>query len=621
MTTLRRLLGSVLPWWKNLALALLFTFLFALFSGFSIGMVLPFTQILFEGKIESAERAAPASAEDALLPGFAAWKERGRSLFLGLFADDDPKRALFKVCAGVFVVFLLKGLFNYLHQILMITLQERVIKRMRDDLFRRIERLPISFFERTRSGELISRVTNDVQLVREMVSVLFTEAIQNVMLLAVFVVVALLVSWQLALLSFVIFPVLGVFTSKVSRRLRKYGTRFQEDMAGITSRLQETIAGIRIVKGFSMERHEEEKFRGATERYLRSYIRVKRVAILTSPIAEQLGVIGAILVLWYGGNQVLAGRGLQPEGFFLFLAAVLNMMQPIRKLAHVNTVVQQGISAAERAYRLLDEVEETRPAGGKIVREVLRAIRYENVSFRFDSGGAVPALEGIRFEIPSGSMVALVGPSGAGKSTLIDLLVRFRDPTDGAVTIDGTDVRAIDLDSLRGMMGIVTQEVVLFNGTIRENIAYGRADLSLEEVRGAARAANADTFIEAASSGYDTPIGDRGMRLSGGERQRLAIARAILKNPPILILDEATSSLDSESEALVQSAVENLVRGRTTVVIAHRLSTIRRADRIVVLDKGRIVEEGTHETLLAQGGLYRRLFEMQFRSDREVAAG
>ncbi|RPJ46695.1 MAG: ATP-binding cassette domain-containing protein, partial [Candidatus Latescibacterota bacterium] len=313
--------------------------------------------------------------------------------------------------------------------------------------------------------------------------------------------------------------------------------------------------------------------------------------------------------------------GLQPEGFFLFLAAVLNMMQPIRKLAHVNTVVQQGISAAERAYRLLDEEEETRPAGGTIVREVLRAIRYENVSFRFDSGGAVPALEGIRFEIPSGSMVALVGPSGAGKSTLIDLLVRFRDPTDGAVTIDGTDVRAIDLDSLRGMMGIVTQEVVLFNGTIRENIAYGRADLSLEEVRGAARAANADTFIEAASSGYDTPIGDRGMRLSGGERQRLAIARAILKNPPILILDEATSSLDSESEALVQSAVENLVRGRTTVVIAHRLSTIRRADRIVVLDKGRIVEEGTHETLLAQGGLYRRLFEMQFRSDREVAAG
>jgi subfamily B ATP-binding cassette protein MsbA len=612
MSTLARLLRYVVPWWRDLAAALLFTFLFALFSGVTIGMILPFTQILFEGKIDVDTIREPAAEPSTLIPALAEWKEKLRAGFLGLFADEEPRRALAKVCAGVFVVFLLKGLFHYLHQILMITLQERVIKRIRDDLFLRIERLPIAYFERSRAGELISRVTNDVALVKDMVSVLFTEAIQNAMLLLVFAAVALFVSWPLALLSFVIFPVLALFTGKVSRRLRKYSTRFQEDMARITARLQETIAGIRIVKAFSMERFEQAKFEEATGGYLRSYLRFKRVAILASPIAEQLGVVGAILVLWAGGNRVLEGRGLEPEGFFLFLAAVLNMMQPIRKLSHVNTLVQQGLSAAARVFLVLDEEEEPRPEGGVRLREVRDEIRFENVSFRYDGGGGTSALEDVDIHVPAGTMVALVGPSGAGKSTLVDLLARFRDPTAGRITIDGTDVRAIDLGSLRGLMGIVTQEVVLFNDSVRDNIAYGRSDRSLEAIRAAAAAANADVFIEKMPQGYDTRIGDRGLRLSGGERQRLAIARAILKDPPILILDEATSSLDSESEALVQSAVENLVRNRTTLVIAHRLSTIRRADRIVVLERGRVVQQGTHEELLGRHGLYKRLFEMQF---------
>ncbi|MFH1680504.1 MAG: ABC transporter ATP-binding protein [Candidatus Eisenbacteria bacterium] len=620
MKTLWRLLRYVLPWWRNLAAALLFTFLFALFSGVTIGMILPFTQILFEGKIEDVTIREPAADPSALIPALSVWKEKLRAGFLGLFADDEPRRALLKVCIGVFVVFLLKGLFHYLHQILMITLQERVIKRIRDDLFERIERLPIAFFERSRSGELISRVTNDVQLVKDMVSVLFTEAIQNAMLLVVFVAVALFMSWPLALLSFVIFPVLALFTGKVSRRLRKYSTRFQEDMAGITSRLQETIAGIRIVKAFSMERFEGEKFAEATRRYLRSYLRFKRVAILTSPIAEQLGVVGAVLVLWAGGNRVLDGRGLEPEGFFLFLAAVLNMMQPIRKLSHVNTLVQQGLSAASRVFLVLDEEEERRSAGGAAPREVREEIRFENVSFRYDTTEGIPAIENADIRVPRGAMIALVGPSGAGKSTLVDLLARLRDPTEGRITIDGTDIRTIELGALRDLMGIVTQEVILFNESVRDNIAYGRTDLPIEKIREAAAAANADGFIEKLPDGYDTVIGDRGLRLSGGERQRLAVARAILKNPPILILDEATSSLDSESEALVQSAVENLVRNRTTLVIAHRLSTIRRADRIVVLERGRVVQEGTHEELLGRPGLYKRLFEMQFQP-RPTGAG
>ncbi|MFH1276998.1 MAG: ABC transporter ATP-binding protein [Candidatus Eisenbacteria bacterium] len=625
MSDLGRLLRYVLPWWRKGVVALVCTFLFALFSGVSIGMILPFTKILFEGKIEgpaAEETVAPAEAGGPTpVPLLSEWKEEGRERFLGLFSDDDPRRALAKVCAGVFVVFLLKGLFQYLHQILMITLQERVIKEIRDDLFRHLEHLPMAYFESRRTGELISRVTNDVQLVRDMVSVIFTEAIQNVMLLAVFIGVALVVRWDLALLSFLIFPLLGVFTAHVSRRLRRYSTRFQEDMARITSNLAETISGMRIVKGFSMERFEGEKFEKNTLGYLRSYIRFKRVAVLASPVAEQLGVIGALVVLWVGGNKVLSGGGLGPEGFFLFLAAVLNMMQPIRKLSHVNTVTQQGLSASRRIFQVLDEPRETRPVGGKVIGGVEEAIRFEGVRFRYDGADGAPAIEDVDLVVPSGRMVALVGPSGAGKSTLVDLLVRFHDPVEGRITIDGVDTREIDLDSLRGAMGIVTQEVILFNDTIRENIAYGRSDLSLERIRTAAEAANAAGFIEAMPEGYETVIGDRGVRLSGGERQRLAIARAVLKDPPILILDEATSSLDAESEALVQKAVENLVQDRTTLVIAHRLSTILRADRIVVIEKGRIAQEGTHAELIRAGGLYAKLFEMQFRERPRTVSG
>jgi len=617
MKDLVRLLRYVIPWWRQLAAALLCTFCFALFSGFSIGMILPFTKILFDGKLQVSETAEEAPAGEAdlnLFPELSRWKDRGREEFIGLFAHDDPRRALFKICVGIFVVFLFKGLFHYLQSILMITLQEKVIKQIRDTLYSHIARLPMAYFGRHRTGELISRVTNDVLLLRDMVSVLFTEATQQVMLLLVFVVVAMIVSWQLSLLSFIIFPLLGIFTGKISKRLRKYSTRFQEDMARITSTLQETISGIRIVKAFSMEGFEESKFRKRTAEYFRSYIRFRRAAVLASPVAEQLGVIGAVVVLWYGGNRVLAGGDLGPEGFFLFLAAILNMMQPIRKLSHINTVTQQGLSAARRVFRIVDTPLEKRPAHGVVLHEVREGIEFDRVSFHYGGEDEERVLQDVNIRIPAGKMVALVGPSGAGKSTFVDLLARFHDPTDGVVRIDGQDIRTVDLDSLRGLMGIVTQEVILFHDTVRDNIAYGKSDIPFERIRQAAEAANAATFIEGFREKYDTVIGDRGMRLSGGEKQRLAIARAILKDPPILILDEATSSLDSESEALVQEAVETLVKNRTTLVVAHRLSTILRADQIVVLEKGRVVETGTHAELIEREGLYRKLFDMQFRS-------
>ncbi len=614
MKNLGRFFGYVRSWWRLLAAGLAFTFLFALFSGISLGLIVPFTKVLFGGEIAVAPKSAP-EVEEAFFPRIEEWKSAVRDGFLRLFADDDPRLSLLRVCAGVFIVFLIKGLFNYYRQIFMVTLEERVIKDLRDDLYHHVARLPLAYFERNRSGVIISRITNDVQLVRDMAGNLFTTFTQSASLLLIFLVVALAVNWQLALLAFLVFPLIAVFTAKIYRRLRSHSVRFQEDMGRITSTLQETIAGIRIVKAFGMERFEEEKFRGETESYLRSYIRFKKASILASPISEQLGALGAILVLWYGGSRVLSGAGLEPEEFFLFLAAVLNMMQPIRKLSHVNTVTQQGLAAAGRIFEVLDTPAETRGDGGRIIDGVRDEIRYEDVTFAYE--GKKSALSGISVSIRRGSLVALVGPSGAGKSTFVDLLARFHDPTSGRITIDGVDVRDIDLDSLRSNIGFVTQEVILFNDTVLRNIAYGRGDLPLEEVRKASEAASAAAFIENLPLRYETLIGDRGIRLSGGERQRLAIARAILKDPPILVLDEATSNLDSESEALVQEAVEKLVRNRTTLVIAHRLSTIQRADKIFVLDKGRVVQQGSHEQLLEEAGLYRKLFDMQF-SERPI---
>ncbi len=610
MKNLSRFFRYVRNWWRLLAAGLACTILFALFSGLSLGLIIPFTKVLFDGEVASIEEAEPAP-DDSLFPVIAGVKQGARAAFLSLFADDDPRGALLRICIGIFLIFLIKGLFNYYRQIFMARLEEHVIKDIRDDLYRHLELLPLSFFEKSRTGVIISRVTNDVQLVRNMAANLFSSFAQNASLFLIFLVVALLVNWQLALLSFLVFPLIALFTAKISRRLRAHSARFQEDMGRITSTLQETIAGIRIVKAFGMERFEEGKFRKQTERYMQSYIRFKRASILASPISEQLGALGAIIVLWYGGNRVLNGSGLKPEEFFLFLAAVLNMLQPIRKLSHVNAITQQGLTAAGRIFEVLDTTAEPRPVGAHRIDGVRKEIRFDNISFAYDDSAC--ALSGISASIPSGSLVALVGPSGSGKSTLVDLLARFRDPSEGRILIDDVDIREIDLDSLRGNMGIVSQEVILFNDTVRDNIAYGRASLPLEEIRKAAEAANADRFIENLTEGYGTRIGDRGVRLSGGERQRLAIARAILKDPPILILDEATSNLDTESEALVQQAMETLVKDRTTLVIAHRLSTILRADRIFVLQGGRLVQQGTHKELMATAGLYKKLFEMQFR--------
>jgi subfamily B ATP-binding cassette protein MsbA len=599
-----RLLGRVLRHRRALALTLLFTALYAAVSGVSLGMILPFADLVFGGGT-----TAPGP-----LPETASALERVRhdlqAQAAGWFVAADPREVLRRICVLLVAAFAVKGLFGFLLAAASVTLEERVLKDLRDDLFAHLQCLSMGWFARRRAGELLSRATNDVEVVRKAISSLYRSLPRDSLLVVVYLAVVVIASWRLALLCFLVFPGLALLVAGLGRRIRKHSARTQARMGDLASIFQESIGGIRVVKAFSGGAHAVGRFRDATERYLRSAVRLRRVASLASPMAELAGAVGAGLVLWAGGNQVLSGAGLSPTWFVIFLAATVSLMQPVRSLTQLHTHLREGDAAARRIFEILD----TQPAirdrpGAKRVRALERQIAFEGVSFAHDPD--VPVIRDVDLVVRRGEVVALVGPSGAGKSTLADMIPRFHDPDSGRVTLDGVDLRDLEVASLRGLLGVVTQDTILFHDTIRANVAFADPAPDPRRVEAAARAANAHEFIAACPQGYDTLVGDRGVRLSGGERQRLAIARAIYRDPQILILDEATSSLDAGSEAKVQEAIERLMRGRTAVVIAHRLSTIRGADRIVVLDGGRIVESGTHDELRGKGGLYARLSEGQ----------
>ena len=624
-----RVLAYVRRYLRLLAGALFFTVLFALMSGVSLGMILPFANVLFHDGTAAAPNAATteiappsdATARSSLVSRVDDFRDRSKAVIMSYFLRGGQSDALARVCLFLGLVFLLKGITNYFQATFMSTLEQKVIKDLRDDLYMHLHSLSLAFFHSTRTGLLISRLTHDVNLVRDALSAFFTNILRNSLLVVVFAAIVTWASWKLALLTFAVLPALVLFTGEVSKRLRRLSQAFQGKMADMSSVLQETISGIRVVKAFGMEDFENKRFRDETSGYLRAYMRFKRVSFIASPLTEFLIVCGALAVFWYGGRQVMAGSLLTPDWFLIFLAGMISMIQPIKEMGHGNTSLQQGIAAARRIFELFEtEASVAERPGAVAVSGMADAIRFEGVSFRY---GDEMTLKEIELTIRKGEVVAIVGPSGAGKSTLADLIPRFYDPVAGRITLDGRDLRDVTIASLRSLMGIVTQETILWNGTIRSNIAYGQEGISHAAVERAARDANAHAFIEALPEGYDAQIGERGVRLSGGERQRIAIARAILKNPPILILDEATSSLDAESEALVQAAIAKLVVGRTVIVIAHRLSTVQKADRIVVLDRGRIVQEGRHEDLLRGDGIYRRFFERQFAAalDEQDSAG
>jgi len=632
-----RLLRYLKPYRGRLVLTACLMVVFAVLSGASIGMISPFIKVLITPRQQTVAGPLPAEAgkpplalpsvgsgagasagaaagtiDVPLAPRVNAWKDRLRTWFEHFFLTGDPTRSLTRISFALLIIFLLKNAVDYLQNVLTVWVEQAVIRDLRNEVYAHLHTLSLSFFHSRRAGALLSRLTNDIALVRGALAAGFSNLIKSSLLLLVCLFWIFWTSWRLAFVSLLVIPPSVLFIVWLGRKLRRRSGITQERMADLNVILQETLSGIRVVKAFAMERFEQRKFERAAQEYFRSFVKQRRLGALAGPLSEYLGVLAAVAVLWYGGREILVKQAIEPQQFFIFLFAMLQSMAPLKSLSNVNATIQEGLAAADRIFRILDtEPSVTSRPGARTAVGIRSGIEFENVSFRYGNGPDV--LCQVSFHARAGEVVALVGPSGAGKSTLVDLVARFYDPTEGRILLDGVDLRDYDLASLRGQLGVVTQEPILFNDSVWNNIAYGVEDATADAVARAARAANAERFITDMAEGYQTTIGDRGVRLSGGERQRVAIARAIFKDPRLLLLDEATSNLDSESELLVQEALEALFTGRTVFVIAHRLSTIQRANRILVLDQGRIVQTGTHAELVQAPGLYQKLHRLQFR--------
>ena len=534
-----------------------------------------------------------------------------------VFAQRDT-RMLVLMPLAVIAVFAVKGAAGYGQNVIMNTVGQRIISNMQRRLYAHLMRADLAFFHDTATGTLISRFTNDVNLMRAAVSTALAGLARQPLTIVFLVAVMFYQDWRLALAAFFVFPVAILPVVRLGRRMRRVSTDAQAQMARLTAHLDETFQGMRHVKAYGMEDHETGRAEETIEGLYRLICKALRVRAASAPIMETLGGLAIAVVIYYGGSRVIAGET-TTGAFFSFVTALLLAYEPMKKLANLNTNLQEGLAAAQRLYAILDvdpairERPDAKPieiAGGEVV--------FDDVHFSY-AAKDVPALNGVSLTIPAGRRAALVGPSGAGKSTILNLIPRFYDASAGGIRIDGQDLRDVTLSSLRGALALVSQEVSLFNDTARANIAYGRPDAREDEIRAAARAAAADGFIRALPEGYDTLVGEHGVRLSGGQRQRIAIARAMLKDAPILLLDEATSSLDTESERAVQEALDRLMKGRSVLVIAHRLSTVIDADVIYVIAEGRVVETGSHAELLAKNGVYARLYDMQFAD--EAAGG
>ena len=509
-------------------------------------------------------------------------------------------------------IFLFKGLCNYGQNILMSSIGLRIVADLRNKLYECIQRQSLSFFTGHPTGVLMSRITNDVLSVQSAASEAVTALVKDTFTLVCLVGVIFYTDWKLALLAMIVFPLTVYPIAWFGRKMRKVTTSTQITMGTLNSLLQETIAGTRIVKAFCMEKYESDRFGAENERLFKLNMKTVTINAISSPLMDFLGGLGIAAVIFYGGYNVVQGYS-TPGTFFSFIAALLMLYEPVKRLTNVNNTINQGIAGADRIFSIIDRVPDIiDKTDAQALPPIQNSIDLQNVSFRYEEK---PVLKNINLSIRAGEVVAFVGMSGGGKTTLVNLIPRFYDVSGGRVLIDGRDIRDITLSSLRGQIAIVTQQTILFNDTVRNNIAYGDICTTEEEIYKAAKAANAHDFIMKLPNGYDSNIGELGTKLSGGEKQRISIARALLKDAPILILDEATSSLDTEAEIEVQDALDNLMKGRTTLVIAHRLSTIRNADRIIALVNGEIVEEGNHDTLMARKGEYYRLYNLQFKDE------
>ena len=611
-----RLLLYLRPHAVVLALAAVATLAFAALDASAYVLLIPFVEALFSGQGteralggggETAGTGPASSAPDADLMT----RILDTTVYRVVDPGADPLRAVQGIILLILVVVAVKNVFDFGRTYLVALAEQSVTRDLRNQAYDHLLELDLAFFGRARVGHIASRLTHDVEQIRQLITKELAKLISSIFEFAAAVTFMIVLSWQLTLAAFLVIPgTMGVWGPLV-RRLRR-GDRRVLDLAGdVAAHIQETLSGIRLVKSSAAESLERERFHRITGAYFRTFVSTARLRALVGPLTETLAALGTVVILWYGSRLVVVRGELSGAQFIGFLALSLKLYAPVKYAAKFPALIQPGLAGAERVFEFLDAPPEIRDhPSARPMASPERRIAFENVHFEYESDE--PVLHGISFQVPRGGVVALVGPSGGGKTTIVDLLGRFYDVTKGRVTVDDVDVRELTISSLRGAMGIVSQETVLFHDTVRANIAYGTSGVSEEEVERAARAANAHDFIVELPNGYGTVVGEQGMRLSGGQRQRVAIARAILRDPAILIFDEATSSLDTESERLVQEAVERLFEGRTVLVIAHRLSTVRRADMIIVIEAGRIVEQGGHRSLYDAGGLYRRLYELQF---------
>lgn len=529
-----------------------------------------------------------------------------------LILRDTPANSLKVLCITLLSVFFTKNIFLYIKNILLRIVELKLVKDIRDRLYKHIQTLSLGYFHKKQTGSITSIVMNDVEQLQVALAVVFQRLFVEPINILTFVTLLFIISWKLALIAIVIIPLAGIAIISIGRSIRRKSRRTQAKIAEIMQILTETLSSIRIVKAFVNEEEEVKKFTGESQNYFKLLLKRARLDLISAPVTESFGVIIGVVLLWYGGLEVLSNQGVSAEDFIRFIVILFSILGPIKQMSNVNLKIQVGAASAERIFELLDTppeiVEDLNPVDLKVFKN---SIEFDKVHFEYNDGDTL-VLDQVTFSIKKGEVVAMVGPSGSGKSTIADLIPRFYDVTTGSIKIDGHDLRKATLSSIRGNMGIVTQEVILFNDTIKNNIAYAQPNVTDEAIMKAAEAANALDFIEKTPEGFNTLIGERGVNLSGGQKQRLAIARALLKNPPILILDEATSALDTESEKKVQNAIENLMKDRTALVIAHRLSTVQNADKIIVIDNGQVVEIGTHNELYENGGLYRRLYDIQF---------
>ena len=534
--------------------------------------------------------------------------------FDDIFVEKDFFMLKVIPLALVFLYALKAGL-SYAQNIIIFGISWELVVRVREQLFAHIHRLPFAFFEDNETGQLMSRIMNDVSIMQSTITRLLKELIQNSITLIALLCWIFYLKWDWAIISIIVFPVMILPIGNIARKLKKLGHKGQEILANLSSTILESFSGIKIVRAFGMEPLEWKKFNQYSDGFLKVMKKNIKYVEITSPFLELFGVISASVILWYGGYQVLTDQVSQGT-FIAFIVGLFMMYTPLRLLFKIYTNIQSSLAGAERVFSIFDMEEEKIKEGTLELSDFKKSVEFKNISFKYPSRNA-KVLNDINVTVEKGRILAIVGMSGAGKTTLVDLLFRFHDPSFGKILVDGIDLAEYTLSSVRNNIALVTQETFLFNDTIRQNIAYGKPDASEEDIMRAAKAAHVDYFVEKLDVGYDTIMGERGVKLSGGQRQRIAIARAILRNAPILVLDEATSALDSESEKLVQNALHNLMEHRTTFVIAHRLSTIKHAHSIIVLDKGEIIELGTHEQLLANCGLYQKYYKMQVIDDNE----